>query len=86
MTLFTEVGIICWTVAVQYLLTNCAQAKNITKAVQDLWDTNQKPDEGEKQFSRHMNDAFSHCDNVFSPKEVINMYVDGLTLALNSLI
>lgn len=33
-----------------------------------------------------MNHAFSRCSNAFLPEEVINMYINGLTLAINSLV
>lgn len=43
MTPSTEGGIACWPKAVKYFLTNYAKARDNTKAVQDLWDTNRKP-------------------------------------------
>lgn len=33
-----------------------------------------------------MNDAFRRCDNSFPQENVINMYIDGLTPTINSLV
>lgn len=47
MTPSTEGRIIFWPEAVQYLLSSYKQAKNITRAADDLRGNKQKPDEDE---------------------------------------
>lgn len=84
LTLWIETGITCWPEAVPYFLTNYSHAKNILKAVQDLGDTKRKSEKDEKRFSCRIIDAFSRCGKCI-PEEVINTYIDGLTLAVNSL-
>lgn len=69
----TEWRITLWSDAVQRLLNNHAQAKDIAKGVEDLRDTEQKPKEDEEMFFRPMKDAFNRCDNVFPLDTMINM-------------
>lgn len=57
MTPTTEVEIICWSRAVQYLLASHAQGKDIRKQGQGLWDTKQNPEKDEKQFARQEKDT-----------------------------
>lgn len=83
MTPSTAGGITCWPKIGQYLLTNYAEAKDNTMAIPVHRDTKQKSEENKKEISRRPNDAFSRCDNVFLPEEVTNMYIDGLTTAIN---
>lgn len=50
MTPSTAGGITYWTEAVRYLLTKHKQTENITKAVRNLQDTNQKPERDVKRL------------------------------------
>lgn len=86
MTPSIEGRITCCREAVQFLLTNYTQTEDITKAVQDLRDTEQSQMKDEQKFFRLRNDAFSHCGNVYPPERLIKMCIDGLTLAINFLV
>lgn len=69
---------------VQYLLASYALAKDIKNEISTRGDTIEERDQDRMYFYHIKNDAFSRCDNVLSPKEVINKYIDGLTPAINS--
>lgn len=86
MTPSTEGGVTYWPEAVRYLVINYPQAKDVTKAGEDLRDTKRKPEEDKKQSSHRMNDAFSYCGNVFFPEKVINIYIDELIPATSYLV
>lgn len=72
--------------AVQFQLTNNAQAESFAKAVLDPRNDKPRKDENEKQFSCRMNGTFSRCNTVSSPKVVMKLYKDWLTPILHSLI
>lgn len=54
--------------------------------IRDLCDTKQKPKKYEKHFPSKIHDAFNRCGNVFPLRGVPDMYVDGLSAGIISLI
>lgn len=75
-----------WPEAVQYQRNNYAQAKNTTTELRDLRGTEQKGAEDEKQFFCRGNDAFSHGGKAFTAEEVVDIFNDGMTPAMNYMI
>lgn len=79
-------GVSCWPEAVQYLLRTYATPSAIRDAINSLHALKQQANESELDYSARVNIAHYRCGNVFSDTDKMNVFVDGLSSVIRTIV